>query len=722
MRGRVGARASLTVAVAAPLLAGLGVTLTGGAAFADEAPGPVVLVGVSGVTWSDVTAELTPALAAIADDAAIGHLSVRSVYRVTCPVDFWLTLGSSRRSAVQRVPGVDESDNAPSLNSFCPPIPAVRDGEVAGWQGLVDYNRSLSFDATLGLLGQSVADAGECVLGVGPGGALAAADEQGGVAHYVSDPAALVPDDITGCDLSLVDLGGVDVRDPGAPSQASQLAALDDRLAELMQLVPNDATVLVVAGANAAPTAQLQAIAVQGPGFPPGLLTSSSTKQAGLVLLTDLTPTLFDLLGLPASEEFVGAPVTSEPRTTGWAALRTQLVEMARKVEVYSEVTQPFFTALVPIQLALYGWAAWAFRRRPDDAEGRRRVLRVTGWVAVVCAAIPVATFLANLLPWWRWPNPHALLITVVLGWSVLVGAAARWVGRRGDLLAEMGIVAGCTAVVLSADIVTGGTLQTASLMGYSPLIAGRLYGFGNVAFALFATSMLFVAAWLADDLERRNRRGVAAAVVLAVAVIALVVDGLPTFGSDFGGVIAIATGFGVLLLGVLRKRVTIARLLLLFGLGVVIVVGVSVLDWLRPVERQSHLGRFVQQVLDGELLDVVSRKVGNNLDILFSSVLGLLVPFAVLFLALVLLRPDDRGVPVLKEAYARAPLLQPVLFAWLTTMVVGFAVNDSGIAIPAVGIALTIPLLIVVSVRVLEDRERLTADGEPSAEARSGG
>jgi tetrahydromethanopterin S-methyltransferase subunit G len=251
--------------------------------------------------------------------------------------------------------------------------------------------------------------------------------------------------------------------------------------------------------------------------------------------------------------------------------------------------------------------------------------------------------------------------------------------------------------------------------MGYSPTIAGRLYGFGNVAFALFATSMIYLAAWLADGLERRRRRAAAAGVVVALGVAALALDGLPELGSDFGGVIAIAAGFGVLLLGVLELRLSVLRLAALVGFGLLVVIGISVIDWLRPSEERSHLGRFVQQVADGELLAVIGRKLGNNLDILFSSVLGLLVPFAVLFLALVLMRPSGRTTSVLRQAYQRAPLLRPALSAWLVAMVVGFAVNDSGIAIPAVGIMLTLPLLISLSVRVLAEPELIPA-GPPAA------
>jgi hypothetical protein len=112
------------------------------------------------------------------------------------------------------------------------------------------------------------------------------------------------------------------------------------------------------------------------------------------------------------------------------------------------------------------------------------------------------------------------------------------------------------------------------------------------------------------------------------------------------------------------------------------------------------------QQVLDGEFFDVVFRKLGNNINILGSSFLGVLVPSALVFGLLVLMRAGTGRVAVLREGFERAPTLRPALTAWLVAMAIGFAVNDSGVAIPAVGIMFAIPALIVVSTRILELQE----------------
>jgi len=96
-------------------------------------------------------------------------------------------------------------------------------------------------------------------------------------------------------------------------------------------------------------------------------------------------------------------------------------------------------------------------------------------------------------------------------------------------------IVAGLSGAVLGLDVVTGSNLQLNSFMGYSALVGGRFYGFGNMAFAVFATGMLLSAAWLAELVSRGNRR-VALAVVVIIGLAAMALDGSPSWGADSAG------------------------------------------------------------------------------------------------------------------------------------------------------------------------------------------
>ena len=158
--------------------------------------------------------------------------------------------------------------------------------------------------------------------------------------------------------------------------------------------------------------------------------------------------------------------------------------------------------------------------------------------------------------------------------------------------------------------------------------------------------------------------------------------------------------------------RLSWQRLLAIAVGTVVFLTLVSVADWLRPPAKQTHLGRFVQTVIDGGAWDVISRKAGQNLSILFGSELSLMVPFGALFIALVLMRPSSWGAKALARAYDRSPTLRHGLICLLLMLGIGWAVDDSGAVIPAIGAMLAIPLVIAASMRALQDD---LAEGRPA-------
>ncbi|HEX3310511.1 MAG TPA: hypothetical protein VHS32_30010, partial [Streptosporangiaceae bacterium] len=52
----------------------------------------VVVVGLSGLRWSDVSATKTPTLWRLAGQGSVGNLVDYAVLPLTCPADAWLTL------------------------------------------------------------------------------------------------------------------------------------------------------------------------------------------------------------------------------------------------------------------------------------------------------------------------------------------------------------------------------------------------------------------------------------------------------------------------------------------------------------------------------------------------------------------------------------------------------------------------------------------------------
>jgi len=705
-------------------------------------PAPVVLIGTGGVRWSDVDAHRTPALAGLLRSGAVADVAVRSVRTATCPVEGWLAVSAGRRAGDAR-----EADAAEPGNQVCRPMavdPAPSADQAQGgagtgparvrdWTRYTQAARAEKYGAQPGLLGRALGSTGSCALAVGPGAAVALAGADGSVARYAPDRRAAAAElAAPSCPLTVVDVGAV--RDPadaprGAREQgvaiaggdrASQVAEVDAEIGRVLATVPAGARVLVVSLADSGRTPHLQLAAGRGPGFGPGLLRTSSTRQPALVQGTDLTPTLLDLLDVPAPAGVIGAPLrTMAPPADAPADVEERLakvLDLDLAAQQVRPLVGPFFTGLVLAQILLYGLAALVLRHRWAEGPARSRVLALVRRLALVFGAVPVSTYLANTVPWWRSSSPLLAVVLVVLGYVAVLSLVAQLGPWRRPPLGPLGAVAGLSAVVLAADIVTGSRLQTSSLMGLQPVVAGRFYGFGNVAFALFATGALLLATALADGQVRRGRRRTAAALVAGIGLVATALDVSPAWGSDFGGPLGMVPAFAVLTLLVLGLRLSWRRVALIAVGTVLLLAAVSVADWLRPAEDQTHLGRFVQTVLDGGALQVITRKAEQNLTILVSSPLSLLIPFAAVFVALVLMRPSSWGARALQQAYDRSPTLRHGLICLLVLLGIGFAVNDSGTVVPAIGATLAIPLVLATSMRALEDDIR--PDGDPAVSA----
>ncbi|WP_432499215.1 hypothetical protein, partial [Kineococcus gypseus] len=743
------ARAALTALAALALL--LGVAAPAGAAPAGAAPAPgpagagttgtgtagtapVVLVGTGGVRWTDVSREATPALASTVR-GAVGTVAVRSVFTAACPADGWLALSAGRRATDFT------GTSAEHARAACAPVADVVDGVQPGFAGYRRTAAGGTFGAQPGLLGDALARAGVRTLAVGPGAAVALARSDGRVPAAVTGAQAPTPAAVggyvqdaleSGAQVVVVDAGAV--RDPadlpadeGAPAagRAEQVAAVDAVVAAVQRAVAGStgtgATTLLVASlADAGRTAHLQFAGATGPrpggGAYDGLLVSRSTRQVGIVQTTDLTPTVLALaLGTDhGTAGLVGAPVGSTQGAASAAEREEKVRDLDAAAQAVQPLVAPFFTTWAASQLLLYAAATLALRRAWGGARGRRRVLAWLRALAVVYGVVPASTFLANTLPWWRaggTTGAHLLAVTGAVALFVAAITAVALLGPwRRAALGPLGVVGAVTAGVLALDAGTGSRLITSSLNGLQPVVAGRFYGLGNQQFALFATGALLLAVAVADPLLRAGRRRAATAAVAVLGVAAVYVDGV--LGSDFGGPPALIPAFGLMTLLVAGVRVTWRRVLLI-GVGTVLVLAaISVVDWLRPVDDQTHLGRFVQTLLDGGAGQVVERKAAQNLRILVGNwVLSLVLALAGSFVAFVLVRPRVLGVAVLQRSYDRHPALRPGCTSLLVLLAIGFAVNDSGAAVPAVGAMLAVPLLIATVTRTVEP---LQAPGAP--------
>ncbi|WP_456824055.1 hypothetical protein [Cellulomonas sp. P5_E12] len=734
-------RASLLRGVVLTLVLGLaGLLLATPAQAADEPP--VLLVGVTGVRWDDVTTLTTPALWSVSREGSVGLVAARSVASRSCPADGWLAVSTGTRAAdVRADDGTCRTLRDPDES-----------GKVPGWDDYVAAADAESYGATPGLFGNMLAEAGSDVTGIGPGAAIALADEQGvPVGAYLNLPTSgsgitrAVRDALDTSQLVVIDAGslrdpgyataarpstpqptesapGDDVDEPVAPevstpdaiiepSRALQAQVIDDRIgAAIAGAQRSGATVLVVSLADSGRTAlQLAAATGRAPNgaeYADSLLTSGSTRQAGLIQTVDVTPTLLDGIGLDDSAAALsGAVILPGPSTAVATARVDRLLDIQRHATMVTRVAGAYSTRLVLVQAVLFIAAAIILTRKGrSDRTPLRPALRVLRVAALALAAAPVASFLTNLVPWWSADRPVTTFWWVLLGWIALVTAVALVGPWRRNLLGPTGTVAGVTVLVLVVDACTGSTLVIDSPMGAHRVLAARFYGLSNQAFALLTAAGLLLAVAIADPLLRRGRRRLATAAVAGLGLLLVVVDGTPGLGSDFGGPPALILAFAMLTIVVSGRKVSWKWIGLIALAGVVVVGGFAVLDWLRPPADRTHLGRFFATVLDGGLWDVVGRKIAVNLRVLTSWRYLVLAIGGVLLTWLVIAGGRPRRGALMGTGSSMAglqravPLLRPAVAAIAAALTIGFLMNDSGIVVPATGIALAVPCLVAAA------------------------
>jgi hypothetical protein len=651
------------------------------------APAParhVVVVGLSGLRWSDVSPSATPTLWRLAGQGSVGNLVDYAVLPLTCPADGWLTLNAGARAKT-------EHTNA-ACGAFPAVAPAGAGAVVPGLPALEAYNHRFHNNPDWGLLARASPG---CATAVGPGAALALADQAGHVGSYLPAPSGLTATVLARCPLTVVDLGVL-----GSTERARALAAADAQLARLAAELPAGTTLLVTAPGAPGKPPHLQLALAGGAGYRTGLLHAASTRQPGLVVLTDLTPTVLGWLGQPVPPQVVGAAITRGDRDSLPATVRS-LTGRDTAEQVWRDTHAGFFWAYSlagAVALAAIGLASWG-----ATEEKRRR--RARGWrtAGVFAAAVPAGTFLANLVPWSTTAHPALWLYTTAVVAALVIAAAALLAFRRRGWLAPYGAICLFTLAVLGVDVMTGSRLQLETPFGLSLLQAGRFYGIGNEALGIYGISGLVAAAWVALVLlhrsaySRPSSRRPAVLALAAVASFAVFASGWPGFGGKVGGTIAMVPCFLLLALAVAGVRLNWRRVLLVAVSGLALFAVFALISYFLPVTGHSDIGRFAGDALHGHAGGLLLRKINSNIGSLSVNAFSPLIPIVVAGTGLMLWRPSWFRLRTEPLAYQApppdGPLLRPVMGVLWLMPVLGWLADDSGVIVPAAVLPFALPL-----------------------------
>jgi hypothetical protein len=704
----------------------------------------VVIVGISGLRWNQVTASATPELWRLAEGGSVGSLVDYAQQPLACSADGWLTLNAAARAQGPRP---------------CAPLPAVvpvgRGATVPAMPQIIAANRGFNESPDWGLLGSLAG----CATAVGPGAALALASPTGTVDSYLPAAGELSPVVLARCPLTVIDLGQTQ------GTERTAAAALDRQLARIAADLPAGSLLLVTApGAAAGPRSggapigppHLMTVVVSGPGYADGLLASASTRRPGIVTLTDLTPTVAGWLGRAVPAGTVGARIGRTSRGELPATIAA-LLDRDTAEQVWLATHGWFFAGYAAADALAFGLPALIFWGAAEDRRrARARCWRVAGALA---ASVPLGSYLA---PWWQWAHPAWWLYGLAVAGSLAVAGLALggswWRGPRISGAGGSGLRAGgapgapekgrpapkppsprprrppsglgpsgaiclATLMVLAIDAISGSRLQLEAPFGLSLLVSGRYYGIGNDVLGVYCVSALAAAAWLGCALPRprlpRPRRPrfpvLAAASVGVFAVIAL---GWPGFGAKVGGTIALVPCLALLLIALAGSAESPAgageagRGGALFRVGwrwavPIAVSGIALfalfalISYFVPAAGVSDLGTFAGNLLHGRAGGVLERKASSNVGTLTVSAVRWLIPVAAVAAAAALWRPSALRLRTLPRAFEAAPVLRAVAWLCWLALVIGWLADDSGVIVPAAALPFAVPLMVSAAVAV---------------------
>ena len=642
---------------------------------------PTVIVALPQMAWREARSAEMPELQAIVGSGAVALMPVASPSDAD-PDRTWVTLGAGRAAVSASLPG----GGLPGK---------VFQVEIAG---LVAANERAHTSARPGLLGTrlkrlavstAVIAFGDWPAGEAPPSAAVLMDEAGRVDRgWVLEPLDMTPfgkrldraavrgvltEAVAPNTVVLLDLTGV-----GPPGHVDELvgdaaALARERGGRLIALTP-------LAPPSERPEQMaLGFVVMWDPGRPTaGLLTSASTRWAGMVSAADFAPTV--LSAYDAGAEVSGPTrsgmsgrvmrvVPSQAAPAELDGLDIMVGERYRLERTAAILYAIFMVALAGAAFVLGRW----FRER----------FSVVAAPALAGALFPVGLLVAPLA---GAGQARELLVAAV----VAVGGAllaARLDRPARSLAAAMLVGAG----VIAADVVLGSHLMRQSALGFSVASGSRFYGIGNEYVGVMGAMTAIGLGALLQESPRRVW------LVVALGAAAALVVGAPWWGANWGGYVATVAGLMAIWALANRRRARAA----VAGAALVL-VGAAIpaaLDLARPAAERSHIGAAAAALLAGELrmvADTVWRKVQMNWGLLRMAGGWWAAAPVALAGAWAVLRSDGPARKVLADER----FLAAGLGGALVTALVAMVVNDSGAVSLATGLGVALGAVVFVGAR----------------------
>jgi len=381
-----------------------------------------------------------------------------------------------------------------------------------------------------------------------------------------------------------------------------------------------------------------------------GVLTSPSTRWAGLITDLDVVPSMLKAVCGERPDLWHG--MAGAPALTPHPTARENLA--IQRLFSDNSVWYLFWNGWLPSRLGrqvreeigLPGYRSPILRRLSEEWFAQREIAPLVlgavavlgaGWIGgglvwwrlghlwrrarsiylaglAILSLFPVVSVWGSYCPFPLWTGDRAqdaavICAWLVAGWLILSLLTGLLANRLRITLLTAAAAASVAAILLDVFI-GGGYGIYHSFFGLYFWEGARLYGLDNNYAALLILFGIFAPAGWMEGRAREVLRGQSLIILTAVYALLVLAVGLPLLGANVGGTIALAVALaaaGTLYAG---KTLRLPALLGIVLLSVGLAAGFAFLDSKLNWSIQSHMGRAWLQVTEGhQAFDLLAGK-----------------------------------------------------------------------------------------------------------------
>jgi hypothetical protein len=413
-------------------------------------------------------------------------------------------------------------------------------------------------------------------------------------------------------------------------------------------------------------TAYLTPVVVMGAGVEKGFLFSPATKRQGIILNTDIAPTILHFLSLEMPDRMTGQPVQAVKGDNQLKILQAMHNQLALTYIARPSLQKGYVIYQLCLLLACLCFIL----------SRRNQVARILQPFLLSVMAVPLVYLLLPLLP-----QPSLLVLTVELVILTLGITFLACACERRHYLGSFVFLSLVTAGLILIDTLAGAPLQKTAIMSYDPLVGARFYGIGNEYMGVLVGSLIIGCTTLLNMFSRYRK--VLLFLTGIIFLLTIYILASSRLGSNMGGAIASSAALLTTFLLLCKIKFKLRTVLGLVAAIVSLVIISLAIDLKRSAGLQSHFGRNAALILAGgwtEILNIIIRKTEMNLKLIKYTLWSRIFIASLGSLALLFYRP----VGVMAVIRNRYPDLYRGFIGVIVGSIVALVFNDSGVVAAA--------------------------------------